>query len=64
MNPDIGCVAAPVIGVDSRAFAAVSVSGTRSRMEKQRLKLITEVVRTGQELSALIQRLGSAFERI
>ena len=53
-----------MIGVDGRAFAAVSVSGTRSRMEKQRLKLIPEVVRTGEELSALIQRLGSAFVRI
>jgi DNA-binding IclR family transcriptional regulator len=56
LEPGLVAVAAPVLGADGRAVAAVSVSGHDLRLPPERLEAIGALVR--DETAQLSARLG------
>jgi DNA-binding IclR family transcriptional regulator len=57
-DPDIACVAAPIVDSSGRAIAAVSVSGLRTRVRDRRDELTGMVRLAGKEISDLLATVG------
>jgi DNA-binding IclR family transcriptional regulator len=57
-DPDIGCVAAPILDASGRAIAAVSVSGLRTRVRDRRDELTGMVRLAAKEISDLLATVG------
>jgi DNA-binding IclR family transcriptional regulator len=56
--PDVFCVAAPVIDVNQRSIAALSVSVPRSRFRANRKDLVRAVTSASASLSRELEALG------
>ena len=57
-DPDIGCVAAPILDSSGRAIAAISVSGLRTRVRDRRDELTGMVRLAAKEVSDLLATVG------
>jgi DNA-binding IclR family transcriptional regulator len=57
-DPDIACVAAPILDASGRAIAAVSVSGLRTRVRDRRDDLTGMVRLAAKEISDLLATVG------
>ena len=57
-DPDIACVAAPIVDSSGRAIAAVSVSGLRTRVRDRRDELTGMVRLAAKEISDLLATVG------
>lgn len=57
-DPDIACVAAPIVDTSGRAIAAVSVSGLRTRVRDRRDELTGMVRLAAKEISDLLATVG------
>jgi IclR family transcriptional regulator, acetate operon repressor len=56
--PDIACVAAPILGPDQRAIAAVSISGLRTQIQERQDELKDMVQLAAKEISDLAATVG------
>lgn len=57
-DPDIACVAAPIIDARGRAIAAVSISGLRTRVRDRKDELTGMVRLASKEISDLLATVG------
>jgi IclR family transcriptional regulator, KDG regulon repressor len=56
--PDVRCVAAPIFGRSGRVVAAVDIAAPRSRFERARPQLRTEVRSSAERISEQLRQLG------